>query len=940
MPWVLLQLLLAASAASEDKWLSMSDTHCDTISSGLTWKTYFSLSSAQDACSRNPKCSGIYDRGCDYRAPFYLCSSSSSLEFKRKICVYAKQEAQPQKPCDWSIQVGKYSSGYAGRVSTQFSSVADAQSKCVELGEAVCKAVTCSSRGTCTVRASASFRTSPSGDITYAPSTECFTKAPVVLTPQPWKPVPPQTTEVFTTPQPSKPVLSQTPKVLQATCSSTGKEVLNRLGKSRGDTVTVDCPGGCASGNYPVYGSGAYSERSSVCAAGIHAGMFQSIGGSVTVIFEPKAVPEYCATESHGIQSSVSSTLDSEQFRFKNGPRDLNQDADCEETLKELTEMIGGSLGAIACVCCFLLPWCCGGKNDGKKEKTHQKLLDAFGLRGRTAIPVYWENCGRNLELALDRSNPEFFDEMYPVNVEVKQSLQDLLNNTNQFRSDLPGFSVVRAVRVEDAVMWANYQTCTAEIEATQGDCAFAGQGSPITMEALESLHNNEAFAHNLDDNVCEAYLWHSTSPEAAMKIAEDGFQVGLSKSKRFGAGGYFAEDPGKADSYAKAGQGLYADCYAILLCRVVLGRQDYITSNSGSGRRSTSYDSLLAEPPGAPREFIVYKDAQVYPEYAIVYERCHPDSYEGDYWDDDTADTMRGSLPTYWHNNARVAFGAFDEMYPAQKMKDVVQKMFDDTWRDVYTRDRKGADGQRIPKGDPNGDMPLGLTVCKVLRVEDSQMWAKYINYQNEVRYWRGAECSSLDYADVKTTAALSWKEKRRLAGDVNEVYLWHGSNPRAVISIAEDGFDLDLSGSATGQMFGNGAYFSECASKADEYSHDEADGYYKGYYAMLLCRVTLGEVQTLTSADPHAHTRVGSGLPFDSTIGDRESAVNTYREFVSVRKDGIYPEYAIIYERRYAKARVRSLAAPRWRKKAEARPVYETEDEYYETEDECGME
>ena len=50
-----------------------------------------------------------------------------------------------------------------------------------------------------------------------------------------------------------------------------------------------------------------------------------------------------------------------------------------------------------------------------------------------------------------------------------------------------------------------------------------------------------------------------------------------------------------------------------------------------------------------------------------------------------------------------------------------------------------------------------------------------------------------------------------------------------------------------------------AEDASEADKLSSDDKGGYYRGYFAMLLCRVTLGNVQMLQSPDPKAHECVG---------------------------------------------------------------------------------
>ena len=56
------------------------------------------------------------------------------------------------------------------------------------------------------------------------------------------------------------------------------------------------------------------------------------------------------------------------------------------------------------------------------------------------------------------------------------------------------------------------------------------------------------------------------------------------------------------------------------------------------------------------------------------------------------------------------------------------------------------------------------------------------------------------------------------RLDAEINEFYLMHGTSPDGALGITDKGFRLDLTGSHAGSMFGSGAYFAECSSKADE--------------------------------------------------------------------------------------------------------------------------
>ena len=52
----------------------------------------------------------------------------------------------------------------------------------------------------------------------------------------------------------------------------------------------------------------------------------------------------------------------------------------------------------------------------------------------------------------------------------------------------------------------------------------------------------------------------------------------------------------------------------------------------------------------------------------------------------------------------------------------------------------------------------------------------------------------------------------------DVNENYLFHGTNPESAQCIARDFFRMERAGSSAGSMFGPGIYLAENASKSDE--------------------------------------------------------------------------------------------------------------------------
>merc|ERR1719502_1824085 len=130
-------------------------------------------------------------------------------------------------------------------------------------------------------------------------------------------------------------------------------------------------------------------------------------------------------------------------------------------------------------------------------------------------------------------------------------------------------------------------------------------------------------------------------------------------------------------------------------------------------------------------------------------------------------------------------------------------------------------------------------------------------------------------------------------------EAYLLHGTNPSSAMSILKTGFILDHAGSSRGTMFGNGVYTAECSSKSDEYGWDDGGNTYPGLRALLVCRCFVGTPYVVEKAGDH--TTEARNLNYHSVVGDRESKVKTYREFITFDEKLIYPEYTVIYRRQY---------------------------------------
>ncbi|CAE7926920.1 Tnks [Symbiodinium sp. KB8] len=275
-------------------------------------------------------------------------------------------------------------------------------------------------------------------------------------------------------------------------------------------------------------------------------------------------------------------------------------------------------------------------------------------------------------------------------------------------------------------------------------------------------------------------------------------------------------------------------------------------------------------------------------------------------------------SLPKYWTGcresgnddvNVKDDLG-FDELiYVKHEHMEFFQDLINQTYRKITTQDRlcptgkhdktKGGCPCEQPGGDPG--LPTGYQIKRVIRVEDSAIFSRYIHRRDQIKRSRSS-CEAPD-PEIFTRAAMEASNGLTevlcdVDDGINEVYLWHGTQVRTGLAIAQDDFSLNFAGSGAGTMYGKGLYFSESCTKADEYAMDEPGGHYDGVRGLLLCRVCLGNFHYTLDREPSAIDKYTNG-ECDSTIGDRAKAVNTYREMVVYDRDQVYPEYLVLYER-----------------------------------------
>lgn len=208
------------------------------------------------------------------------------------------------------------------------------------------------------------------------------------------------------------------------------------------------------------------------------------------------------------------------------------------------------------------------------------------------------------------------------------------------------GFKLRHGVLVQNALNWKEFKVRTAAIGAygreqarkeKQDKVAWApSEVHPPKTESYFSLAGKPQFHLDAESNC--AWLFHGTNEKAATAITAGDFRIdraGSNAGTLYGPGLYFAESISKADEYTKKNS---ENLHCVLLCRVALGMIKYCDAvmldssfwlQTCIGPKAT-FHSVLGDREkmhGTFREFVVYDDDQVYPEYVLWYERLYDES-------------------------------------------------------------------------------------------------------------------------------------------------------------------------------------------------------------------------------------------------------------------------------------------------------------------------
>eukprot|EP00931_Biecheleriopsis_adriatica_P116494 TRINITY_DN92132_c0_g1_i1.p1 TRINITY_DN92132_c0_g1~~TRINITY_DN92132_c0_g1_i1.p1 ORF type:complete len:924 (-),score=158.27 TRINITY_DN92132_c0_g1_i1:133-2904(-) len=254
--------------------------------------------------------------------------------------------------------------------------------------------------------------------------------------------------------------------------------------------------------------------------------------------------------------------------------------------------------------------------------------VEPFG-RPPAQAPKYWKEGSRSGAVG---------QEIVPATGEEKAWIQQVLDGTFKKKATrdrkealAERFVVVSALRSECPFLWDRFAKRRTEVHQTlksRSDPVFV---EPKTMAACAEL--KERCSHPTVGNPSnEAYLLHGSNPTSAISILSTSFKVdfaGAAVGTMFGPGVYMAESSSKSDEYARdeSTGGAYDGLYAVLLCRVVLGSSFVVEKPGNYADKCTSgeFESVVGDREkavGTFREFIIFDEGSIYPEYVAFYRR------------------------------------------------------------------------------------------------------------------------------------------------------------------------------------------------------------------------------------------------------------------------------------------------------------------------------
>lgn len=222
-------------------------------------------------------------------------------------------------------------------------------------------------------------------------------------------------------------------------------------------------------------------------------------------------------------------------------------------------------------------------------------LLDTLGGAGAEDLrpPITWDESHDGLVLL-----PEATNEYQAV---TNYFLKALYNHSD-------GVEIVRIERIQNIPLWQSYAV------------------KKQTMKTRVKEHP-EHLVNNSDPNIERQWLFHGTTKDIAPKIVRQGFNRAFAGRNAvvYGKGVYFARDASYSshEAYSEPDDG---GVQRMFLCRVAVGdwckgKTGQLTPDTKNHNSLELFDSTVDNVQN-PSIFVVYHDAQAYPEYLVSFKR------------------------------------------------------------------------------------------------------------------------------------------------------------------------------------------------------------------------------------------------------------------------------------------------------------------------------
>uniref|UniRef100_A0A0B7BJS1 Poly [ADP-ribose] polymerase n=1 Tax=Arion vulgaris TaxID=1028688 RepID=A0A0B7BJS1_9EUPU len=225
----------------------------------------------------------------------------------------------------------------------------------------------------------------------------------------------------------------------------------------------------------------------------------------------------------------------------------------------------------------------------------------------------------------------------------------------------------------------------------------------------------------------------------------------------------------------------------------------------------------------------------------------------------------------------------AFDEFDVDSKTRRIIKGIVKSTWDpDVVGI---GQDGENLDHD--------GIVVTDIKRICNPKLKSRYKKYKKYL-YRKRCETGE-EYDDIGNIPQKLFNFScKNLSPDINEFYLFHGTDNEW--AVAAQGFKVG----DPNAMYGQGIYFADKFTKADQYADEKYDRDPDGTeLTVLLCKVLLGDFLKCPKRDAQKWKELpyNGRYRYDSVLGSGPGM--RFREFVVYNGTQCYPEYIIKYKR-----------------------------------------